>query len=37
MLYMEGEPTSSFMVLFKIVDSKTLVRLDTDDIWKKAE
>ncbi len=36
-LYLEGPPTSSFKGLFTIMDSKTLVRLDTDDIWKKAE
>lgn len=35
MLYLEGPPTSSFKAIFTILDSKTLVRLDTEDIWKK--
>ncbi len=36
-LYLEGPPTSSFKGIFTIMDSKTLVRLDTEDIWKKEE
>ncbi|SDD85315.1 hypothetical protein SAMN05421636_102113 [Pricia antarctica] len=36
-LYLEGPPTSSFKGRFKIMDLKTLVRLDAEDIWKKAE
>ncbi len=36
-LNLEGPTTSSFKVQFKIRDSKTLVRLDGEDIWKKVE
>lgn len=36
-LYLEGKPTSSFKVSFTIVDAETLVRTDTDDMWKKDE
>lgn len=37
MLHLEGESTSSFRVSFEIVDAETLVRTDTNDIWKKVE
>ncbi len=36
-LSLEGPPTSSFKGRFQIMDSKTLVRSDTEDIWKKEQ
>ena len=32
---LEGAPTSSFKVSFEILDSDTLIRTDTKDVWKK--
>lgn len=36
-LSLEGEATSSFRVSFEVVDSRTLSRTDTNDIWKKID